>query len=111
MMEATRIFVERPELRPFFFDDVDLPAAGETRDRVLAVAELYLDLAEGVASAKRHGQLTGGDYEAWRREFHDYFERSPAVRQLWTGNRATYLPETADLFPVSSGSGPPTPQE
>jgi hypothetical protein len=44
MLDLSRLFVEHPALRPYFYDGVDIEdKSEETRQRVLAIAELHID--------------------------------------------------------------------
>jgi hypothetical protein len=44
MLDLTRLFVEYPELRPFFYENCNLDGADAAlRNRVLAAAELHID--------------------------------------------------------------------
>jgi len=42
--EINKILIERPELRPYFYDDTAPPAEpGPLKSQIEAVAEMYLD--------------------------------------------------------------------
>jgi hypothetical protein len=40
------LFVEYPELRPYFYDSKNLPAHGRKRDRIISAAEILGDILE-----------------------------------------------------------------
>ena len=44
--ELDRIFIDRPELRPFFYENRDWPSKKLLRDRVTSVAERKLDFID-----------------------------------------------------------------
>jgi hypothetical protein len=80
-MALDRLFIERPALRPYFYGDRDVPNGGFSRSRVLATAELIVDLADTVSSMMRHGQLDRGDKRAWTKALESYGDNA-AVRQI-----------------------------
>jgi hypothetical protein len=47
MREIYAIFIDHPELRPYFYDGKPCPARETRRARVLAVAEMFADAIEG----------------------------------------------------------------
>lgn len=84
------VFVDRPELREYFYEGVELPEDSTSRARVLAVAELMADAlqsvhwqyeAEGVNALRSVGPTL-----ELRSDLDDYTEfiltMSPAVRSL-----------------------------
>ncbi len=80
-MALDRLFVDIPELRPYFYNDQDVPADEPMRAQVLATAELIVDLADSVSSMMRHSQLDLSDQAAWAEALAVY-GRSPAVRLI-----------------------------
>jgi hypothetical protein len=74
------ILIERPELRRYFYDSAPRPEAGETRDRLLAVAELLADAIEVGLFASRLVVSTGSaeDWESYTRDMIGY---SPVLRE------------------------------
>lgn len=101
-----RIFIERPELRPYFYDNRPLPRRRKLRNTVLSVAELMLDVADVVGNQRKHGQLLEADYEWWAFAFRAYFASSPAIRVLWREWQHLYPPETHDLFAADATTRP-----
>lgn len=80
-MALDRIFIEIPELRPYFYDEKAVPKHEPTRAQVLATAELIVDLADSVANMVRLDQLDPEDVDAWRKAFQAY-GKSQAVQEM-----------------------------
>jgi hypothetical protein len=82
-----QLFIDSPDLRPFIYD------AQVQRWRVLAIAELIVDLADAVGSMVRHDQLHPDDERAWA-EAIGWYGRSPAVRYIAEQYADIYRPPT-----------------
>lgn len=82
-MSVDRLFVEFPELRPYFYADHELPREEPLRSKVIAAAELIVDLADSVTNMIRHGQLDQSDQKAWAAALASY-GCSPAVKLIVT---------------------------
>ena len=67
------------------------------RARVMATAELIVDLADTVASMVRHGQLDDKDVAAWRNALQGY-GRSPAVRLVAAGGEGAWRESTLEML-------------
>lgn len=80
-MALDRLFVEFPKLRPYFYEDVELPSEEPLRSQVISAAELIVDLADSVTNMVRHGQLDAADRDAWAASLASY-GRSPAVKMI-----------------------------
>lgn len=106
IMEVDRVFIEWPGMREFFFEGSPTPLENPDRARVLAVADLLMDVADSVASARRHGHMLDEDYEAWKGALRNYFSNSPAMRDLWPELGHCYGPGTAELLGVSIPKAP-----
>lgn len=97
IMSLDRVFISEPELRPYIYDGRPIPSDDPSRARVLATAELVVDLAETVMSMARHGQLEPDDERAWRVAL-GWYGRSPAVRLVVEQSRETYLASTVEVL-------------
>jgi hypothetical protein len=74
-------FVSDPELRPYFWENADLPTDPRMRARILALATLYADsLSHGLMVS----ELADGTekYEGWRSFATFLLRNSPAVRTV-----------------------------
>lgn len=80
-MAIDRLFVEFPELRRYFYEEVEPPVEEPLRSQVISAAELIIDLADSVINMIRHGQLDSADQDAWSAALISY-GRSPAVQML-----------------------------
>jgi len=85
MADVTRFFVDNSDLRPYFFGGKALPASPDEHDRVLAVAEMYVNFIDNVLTQspvlKRAG--IAADWEAY---FLDVYRTSPAIREFWSAH-------------------------
>jgi hypothetical protein len=83
MADVAKFFVDNSELRPYFFDSKALPESRDEHDRVLAVAEMYVNFMDNVLTQspvlKRAGVTA--DWEAY---FLDRYRTSPAIREYWS---------------------------
>jgi hypothetical protein len=90
MADVARFFVDHVELRPYFYDGRALPASDPERDRVLAVAELYVNLMDDVVTQapvlKRAG--IAADWEAY---FRAVYDTSPALREFWLAHGSDWF--------------------
>jgi len=106
IIEVDHVFIEHPDLREYFFEDTKTPSTNPDRARVLAVADLIMDVADSVASVRRHGHMLDEDYEAWKGALHNYFAHSPAMRDLWPEIGHHYGPGTSDVLFEAADSPP-----
>jgi len=91
VLEADRIFLDRPELRCFFYEGLECPPKGDKQyGQVKAAAEFYLDILETIWDHR--GEFARTDRMAWREWIHDLLEWSPSIRD-------TYL-ESPRLYPT-----------
>jgi hypothetical protein len=96
-MALDRVFVDAPELRGFFYEGWEPPVDSLERARVMATAELIVDLADTVASMVRHGQLDEKDVTAWRSALQGY-GRSPAVRLVAAAGEGAWRESTLKML-------------
>jgi hypothetical protein len=82
MADMERFFLDNLDLRPYFFGGQEPPRAGDEHDRVLAVAEMYVNLMDNVLTQSPALNRKGiaADWEAY---FRSVYETSPAVREFW----------------------------
>jgi hypothetical protein len=72
------LFIDRPELRPYFYDDVPLPEQEPERSRVLAACEVMADHWENTCLS---GQSLHADtLRVWSAYMVRVYRRSPALR-------------------------------
>jgi len=82
LAELNRLFVERPEMRPYFYAREPLPDDPLERDRVLAVADVYLDFIDNYYSQASHLDWTHYNRGGWDAFIRGSFERSRVLCQV-----------------------------
>jgi hypothetical protein len=104
MRELDMFFVDRPELRPYFYEDKRLPRSKRELDRLDATAEMLLDLAESVvATVPSLGiQVSVG----WNRYFAFLYKNSAVLRKHWRDNSDYYPDSVRDAFQASGQASP-----
>ena len=97
-LQLDQVFIEHPELRPFFYEGRPLPDPGSEGDtlrhRVLAAAEYALDIFECIWDHR--DTYDDKDKESWRAWIGDMLASSPTCSDLYTTNRDWY-PALEDL--------------
>jgi hypothetical protein len=82
MADVNRFFIEHVDLRPYFYDGATVPSAEGERARVLAAAEMYLNVMDNVLT--QLPMLSRGEVAAdWEAYFRDVYRSSPAIREFW----------------------------
>ena len=77
--EHLRLFVEQPELRPYFFDARPVAAGDPNADAVYAVAAVRIDLMDSILAHMDARGWSNEETAGWREEFKDAFASSPAL--------------------------------
>lgn len=75
------LFVEYPELRPYFYESKQPPMRGPKRVRVFVVAEMLADILEEGLSVNRLVR-TVRIYEEWPLYCSDMLSTSPALNEI-----------------------------
>jgi hypothetical protein len=88
MMSIDQLFVERPELRPYFYGNKPPPTEEIERERVAAFAELFVDFMDNLVGQTPHIPEHLG--ESWRAYFRAVASTSPAIREFWRAHRDWY---------------------
>ncbi|MEX0284077.1 MAG: hypothetical protein AB3N23_05655 [Paracoccaceae bacterium] len=83
-------FVEKPDLRPYFKDGLDVSADDPLAQRVLAVAEVRLDLMDGLLTYISQQGWTPDETSGWQNTFRDAFASSPALCRVHAGSTSSY---------------------
>lgn len=96
-MALDRVFIENPDLRPYFYEGEPIPDDEPLRGRVLSTAELIVDLVDTVASMLRHGQLDDEDIGPWGLAL-AWYGRSPAVRFVALNGEGVWRASTLALM-------------
>lgn len=90
----SKLFVERPELRPYFHSQKSLSPSDPNYHAVMTIAEMYLDLIDGFEDGYVY-QLPdmgkdGIDRILWDKYFNKLFRNSPALCVRYAELRDTY---------------------
>jgi hypothetical protein len=117
LTDLGHVFVERPDLAPYFWKTEIAPPGSTLETRVRAHAAGYMNLAEAAGWQIAVEQMTREAADAWRRYFDDLCRTAPALKSL-VGDRREVLaeetiwllqggkpPATVENLPSKAGSG------
>lgn len=94
------VFVDRPELRKYFYDCVPTPVEQEERDRVIPLAEMLADTIDAVLhTIYRFG--ADEDHSDWTDYTKYMLAHSPTLTELVLDHRI-WWPEIASMLPERS---------
>ncbi|HSV66497.1 MAG TPA: hypothetical protein VLJ59_11400 [Mycobacteriales bacterium] len=94
-LDLDRVFLDQPQLRPYFYDGEPTPPVDHPEHhRVLAAAEFCLDVCECIWDHRT--EYDEVDKTAWREWIHHLLSRSPALCQLYR-EQPEWYPAIADL--------------
>ena len=100
MADMERYLLEHLDLRPYFFGGKEPPGAEDEHNRVLAVAEMYINLMDNVLTQSPALNRAGiaADWEAY---FRGVYETSPALREFWAAHGGEWFANSplTTLFP------------
>jgi hypothetical protein len=88
------VFVEHPEIRPYFYDNRPAPTQEPLRSRVLATAELMADHMESVVLSQE--AVEANTRSVWVRYMQGIYRRSPVLRTFLAPENEGY--RYADVF-------------
>ena len=81
MIEIDRLFVDRPELKPYFYRNKPISKDDPEYERVMSVAEILLDFMDFVTAVEP--ALPEYDWDSWKCYFQELAGTSPALRLYW----------------------------
>lgn len=105
--EIIKVFIERPHLRPFFYEGVSPPTGMDTpsadlRQQIAAVADLHLMFIEMFDNdyVRRLPDMEyGGKYDLlWNSYFLQLFRRSPALCARYAETQDQYSPSMCNRY-------------
>lgn len=101
-LEMDKIFLERPYLRPYFYENQDLSKIRDekTRNEVMIVAEYQLDYFDLVMTQLDYiptDKDSAGDQASWIKYFIDSFAKSPALCKRVGDHPDWYMTRLVDL--------------
>jgi hypothetical protein len=94
--DAYRIFIDSPELYPYFYRGKPAPDDEQMHDRLRATAELMLDYFEGIVLSK--GNLAAPTRDLWKGYMAELYGSSPVLREFWLEKRGRYANELGDAM-------------
>ncbi len=108
--DLSRLFVDKPHLRPYFYDSKPVDGSDPNYNAVLAVCELYLDFFDAFQDdyvfELPDMDKNGKNRLLWEQYFKDMFSSSPALcsyakgKESWYSNStdfAEYMPKIKTL--------------
>lgn len=81
MIDIDLFFIDHPELKPFFYNNMEISEEHPDYDRVLSVAEMLVDFIDGVFVLAP--SMPEYPWHTWERYFRDLFASSPVLRKYW----------------------------
>ena len=82
------VFLERPHLRKYFFEGVEISPGDQHYDEVMAVADYYCLYLEQITTQKNN--IDKSEQESWIKYAHDVYHGSPALQSYLEGKRDWY---------------------
>jgi hypothetical protein len=105
LRELDIFFVDRPELRPYFYENKRLPRSKRMQARLSAAAEMLVDLAESVIAC---GPGLGVMAVDWNKYFTFLYSNSEALRKYWAEYSYHYPDAVRDAFQAPIQAKPPS---
>jgi hypothetical protein len=104
MMDIDMVFVERPQLRQYFYDGIPIARFEPEYERVVAISELFVDFMDNFV--QQEARMRHQPTEYWHAYFHEMLQSSPCLREYWACNGHWYAPRLIALL-GPHGSPPP----
>jgi hypothetical protein len=84
-----KVFIEKPQLRPYFEESVKMDENSENAEAILAMADVRLDTMDAVLT---FGELWSAQstIEGWRNTFGNAFRTSPVLCQRLAKTKSNY---------------------
>lgn len=95
-VEVGKILLDRPHLRPYFYADLQVDAGAPGSANTLAEIEIICELLTGLlehAALQRHSMPSGIYEQCWQAYTKERYQKSPALREFWAGNKTWYARE------------------
>jgi hypothetical protein len=98
MLTIDQVFVEYPQLWPFFYEDsVPFPKDHPEYRRALSAAEMFVDLIDCVVSLKDH-MRADIDLPGWNKYANELYEQSFPLRAFVEKHEDWYETDTIEYF-------------
>lgn len=86
LIQLNQIFIEQPELRPYFIEGGELPKGQEQKAK--AMASMYLNILDTVWSMEE--AMDDRDRAAWMKYIHHQIRSVPIINTLYEKQREWY---------------------
>ena len=86
LIQLNRVFIDQPELRPYFIEGGKLPKGQEQKAK--AVASMYLNILDTVWAMEE--VMNDNDRAAWLKYIHHQIISVPIIDQLYESQREWY---------------------
>jgi hypothetical protein len=99
-LEMDKMFIEKPELRPYFYDGVDIKEDDKNYNLVMSIAEYQLDYFDSTRTELGYipkDQDTQEDRETWRHYLGDSFANSPILCKRIKANSDWYMEDLVKI--------------
>lgn len=100
MSRLLEILIEKPHLRPYIYDNRELPTSDDllVRDQVLALGEQYADFFDAVLHQNAHGNASVQEYiRVWKVSITRMLESSSVIRDFVLEHQEWYSPQLHSL--------------
>jgi hypothetical protein len=98
MLALDRVFLDHPELRPYFYEGKDLDKSDPLYAQVEAVAEMHLDVFDYNLNYRLHFPNEYHFPEGHESFIHEMLAHSPVMRRRLEKKGAWYSPELRALL-------------
>ena len=95
MLEIDRVFIEHPELRPYFYESIELSQDSPLYKMALSIAEMKLDFYDTVLHQMPH--FLQPLASNWKDGIRYAFALSPVMKTVLDTHKTWYTAELAEL--------------
>ena len=93
-VQRDQTFIENPDLWPYFYEGRKEPRSKKQQARVLAMARILANIADGLAS-----ETVEGDFDNhWNNYYQYMYENSPSFQKFWKEHGKFWPEETRRRF-------------
>lgn len=90
------VFIEKPHLRPYFFENVEIGKNSEHYPEVLAITDYYCLYLEQI-STQQHN-IDKSERDSWRRYVQAIYNNSPIIKEYLMDKQKWYSPKFWDII-------------
>ena len=105
LLDVDQVFIDNPDLRPYFFDGKKISPTDRNYNKVLAIADYEIDFFGSVLNEVSYSQSYASEKEtrqSWDQYMHTSFKESPIMcqRLKYLAITGQYEPEFINKFKV-----------